>query len=137
MKNTVPIVGDGNSAVAYSLIMNYKSICENLPNFFSSIGIADAEHSSQTELAQKLREITVLEQQDNCQEYEGFLTTSNVMQESQLFLSSSRDSVLLALSNALGISLIFSSIRAHSVINIIPRQLSSIPIHLAYLQYGL
>ena len=81
----LPIVGDGNccfSAFAYSLIANYKSICENIPTFFSSIGIADAEHSFLTELVQNLREITVQEWQNNCQEYEGFLTSSNVLQES-------------------------------------------------------
>ena len=115
-----------------------------LYTFFSNIGIGDVEHSSQAELAQKLRGITVQEWQNNCQEYKGFLTSSNVLQESQLFLSSSHfdsdlgDTVLLALSNALGISVIvFSSVCAHSVINIIPRQLrTNIPIHFAYLQYG-
>ena len=143
----LPIIGDGNccfSAVACSLVANYKSICENSSTFFSSIGIGDDEHSSQAELAQKLRGITVQEWQNNCQEYKGFLTSSNVLQESQLFLSSSHfdsdlgDTVLLALSNALGISVIvFSSVCAHSVINIMPRQLrTNIPIHLAYLQYG-
>ena len=79
------IVGDGNCcfcAVAYSLNMNHKSICESLPTFFSSIGIANAEHSSQTALAQKLREIALQEWQNNYEEYEGFLFTSNVMQES-------------------------------------------------------
>ena len=68
----LPIVGDGFSAFAYSPIANYKSICENIPTFFSSIGIADAEHL--------LREITVQEWQNNSQDYEGFLTSSNVLQ---------------------------------------------------------
>ena len=48
------------------------------------------------------------------------------------------DTVLLALSNALGIPIIvFSSITNHSIINIMPRDLkTSVPVHLAYLQYG-
>ena len=64
--------------------------------------------------------------------------------EAQLFCSSGYfnselgDTVLLTLSNVLGVSIIvFTSISGNSVINIIP-QYSRIPvsIHLAYLQYG-
>ena len=77
-------------------------------------------------------------------EHEGFLTTSTAARESQLFLESGHfnsdlgDTILLALSNALGLPIIvFSSIQSHSVINIVPWHLkTAAPIHLAYLQHG-
>ena len=139
--------GDGNccfSAVAYSLIANQKELLKQDPNFFFKMGIQDIENTSQHELSMKLREITVKEWQDNPQDYQGFLTNSTIMEESQLFQQSGHfdsalgDTVPLAVSNALGIPVIvFSSIQKYCVINITPRHLTTaVPILLAYLQHG-
>ena len=142
-----PILGDGNCcfrSVACSLITNHKAILDQDPLFFGAIGINDIASISEIELSTKLREATVKEWQSHSEEYEGFLTTSTVVEEAKLFFQSGHfnsdlgDTVLLALSNVLGLSImVFSSIQSHSVINILPRKLKiAIPIHLAHLQYG-
>ena len=104
----------------------------------------DIDKISETELAMKLREIAVKEWQTNAQDYQGFLASSSVEDEAELFLTSGHfncalgDLVPLAISNAFGISIIlFTSNQSHSVINVTPRQLKiSVPIYLAYLQHG-
>jgi hypothetical protein len=141
------IIGDGNCcfrAVAHSLMVNHTSLSNNIPTLFNSIGVSDIKTIPEREFAMKLRELAVSEWQTNSQDYEGFLTNSSVQIESQMFLESGHfnsdlgDTILLALSNALGIPIIvFSSITDHCVINIMPRHVkTSIPVHLAYLQHG-
>ena len=76
------------------------------------MGVNDIEGISHGELGMKLQEMVVREWQINSQHYEGFLTNSKVSIESQKFLQSGHynsdlgDTVLLALSNALGIPII-------------------------------
>ena len=83
------IIGDGNCcfrAVASSLIANHKSILDQLPAFFTSIGIADVDNLSQTQFAMKQREITVNEWQSNPQEYEAFLPHQQQHESHNCFL---------------------------------------------------
>ena len=139
------IDGDGNccfSSVAFSLINNSTLILESNPGYFSTIGL-DAPDDIQC-LSTKLRQLTVLEWVHNHQEYEGFTPDVNVVEEAEKFLQDGffhgelADTIVLALSNLLGVPLIiFSSSASHPVITITPRQLKiPVPLYLAYNQYG-
>lgn len=140
------IPGDGNCcfrAVASSLIINQKVIIEHADTFFNHLGI-DISRINQSDFAMKLRDLVVSEWQRNPETCQGFLTDTTVEDEAELFRSSGYfnselgDTVLLTLSNVLGVSIIvFTSISGNSVINIIPQYLRiPVSIHLAYLQYG-
>ena len=123
------IPGDGNCcfrAVASSLIINQKVITEHADTFFNHLGI-DASCINQSDFAMKLRELVVSEWQQNSETYQGFLTDTTVEDEAELFRSSGYfnselgDTVLLTLSNVLGVSIVvFTSISGNSVINIVP-----------------
>ena len=95
-------------------------------------------------LSKTLRELAVKEWRENEDEYQGFLVHSNVSEEAEHFLQCGYfegelgDTMVLALSNALGLPIIvFSSIPNHRFISIFPRQVNiSFPIYLAYTHCG-
>ena len=139
------IDGDGNccfSAVAFSLVATSSLIIENNPIYLEEIGL-DATESLHL-LSLKLRKLTVKEWTNNPQDYEGFVPGVDVTEEAIKFLQNGyffgelADTIVLALSNLLGIPfIIFSSSITHPVITITPRKLIvPIPLYLAYNRYG-
>ena len=139
------IDGDGNccfSAVAFSLVATSTLILENNPDYFDTMGLDLAENLQSFSL--RLRQLTILEWTHNPQDYEGFVPDVHVPEEAAKFLQNGffygelADTIVLALSNLLGIPfIIFSSSSTHPVITITPRQLIvPIPVYLAYNHYG-
>ena len=139
------IEGDGNccfSTVAFSLLTNVTYILQNSPGFFSNIGIKPSD--TLKSLSMQLRNLTVDEWMQNPEDYEGFVPEVNIQQEAAKFLQSGyfygelADTIVLALSNLLGLPfIIFSSSICQPVITITPRQLKApIPMYLAFNQSG-
>lgn len=138
-----PILGDGNcffSAVAFSLIIKEQEFIQHDPNFFFANSL---ETNDQKKLGMKLRELIVKEWKNNVNYYQDFVQC-NVDEEADKFLQSGvycgelGDTMVLALANALQVSIIvLSSIQYHPIINILPRQsIAPVSLFLAYNQYG-
>ena len=136
------IEGDGNccfSAVAFSLIINSS---QTTPDIFSNLQL-DLTGDLHT-VSMQLRSLAVDEWTQNPQDYEGFVPVIDIQQEATKFLQSGyfygdlADTIVLALSNSLGLPfIIFSSSMCQPVITITPRHLKSpIPIYLAFNQSG-
>ena len=139
------IEGDGNccfSAVAFSLSNNAALILEYNSEFFASLGINPNDDLQSRSM--QLRNLTVTEWTNNSQEYEGFVPEVNIADEAKKFLVSGyfygdlADTIVLALSNTLGLPfIIFSSSICQPVITITPRNLKApTPIYLAFKQCG-
>ena len=89
----------------------------------------------------KLRNLTVAEWKCNQQDYERFLPDVNIQEEAMTFMQSGyffgklADTIILALSNLLGLP--FTSSIYQPVITITPRHLNvPIPVYLAFNQSG-
>lgn len=138
------IEGDGNccfSAVAFSLLRNSKLILQSSPDFFEKLGL-DISGNFQT-VGKQLKHLTVTEWTQNAHDYEGFVPDVDIQQEAYKFLQSGYffgelgNTIVLALSNMLGLPIIFSSSIGQPVITITPRQLHvPLPVHLAFNQSG-
>ena len=107
------IEGDGNcsfSAVAFSLLTHSPLISQHSPQFFSNLGIDPSNDLKSVSM--KLRNLTVAECKCNQQDYERFLPDVNIQQEAMKFMQSSyffgelADTIVLALSNLLGLPFI-------------------------------
>ena len=141
------MAGDGNccfSAVAFSVITNFSLLKEHASDFFESINLQVDPISNLDDVAMQLRGLCVREWKANPHEYEGFVPNTDVAAEADKFMESGffygelGNTMILSLSNALGLPLIiFSSAIYHPLINITPRHLrASIPLYLAFNQYG-
>ena len=139
------IEGDGNcsfSAVAFSLLTNASLISQHSPQFFSNLGIDPSNDLKSVSM--KLRNLTVAEWRCNQHDYEGFLPDINIQQEAMKFMQSGyffgelADTIVLALSNLLGLPfIVFTSSIYQPVITITPRHLKvPIPVYLAFNQSG-
>ena len=139
-----PIPGEGNccfSSVAFALITNHDVLMQHNSSFFTSKKLVTTDVDV---LSKTLRELAVKEWRENEDEYQGCLVHSNVSEEAEHFLQCGYfegelgDTMVLALSNALGLPIIvFSSIPNHRFISIFPRQVNiSFPIYLAYTHCG-
>lgn len=140
----IPILGDGNccfSAVAQSiklLMTSNQKILEQLQNL--PINLSDTLE----EIAIRLRAGTVKEWIDNSEEYQAFVSNTNVQMEainfetSGYFNSELGDTMLTALTNFLQMPfIVFTSIEGTPILHFTPRQpLIQVPILLAYNQYG-
>ena len=114
------VAADGNccfSAVAFSLLAQQHVISTKLPTYFEDKQLP--MQYSIKDLAQHLREKTVEEWQNNCHEYEGFLSNATVLDEAPKFLQDGyyhgelADTVILAMSNSLEIPIVVFSSALH------------------------
>ena len=140
------IDGDGNccfSAVAYGLFRHFTMICQQCPHFFSSIGLRIDGNDVKT-VSEHLRQLTIQEWRSNPQDYEGFVPGMDVQQEAMKFSESGyffgdlADTIVLALSNLLGLPLIIFTSNIHQpVISITPRHVrAAAPLFLVFNQAG-
>ena len=139
------IEGDGNcnfSAVAFSLLTHSPFISQHSPQFFSNLGIDPSNDLKSVSM--KLRNLTVAEWKCNQQDYKGFLPDVDIQEEAIKFMQSGyffgklADTIVLALSNLLGLPfIVFTSSIYQPVITITPRHLKiPIPVYLAFNQSG-
>ena len=140
------IPGDGNccfAAIAFSLHQQRQSIELKQPQLLLDYGIDNS--ATLTDITSKLRNIAVEEWIKNCDEYKHFLDEGHdVVKEAKMFLQNGDffgplgNTMVLAISNALGIPIIvFSSAAHYPVINITPRVCHlSVPLYVAFNQAG-
>ena len=113
--------GDGNccfSAVAFSLATQKQEINSHLPNLFTDVGIEI--EADMADIAYELRTLAITEWMKHTEEYQGFLDEHHtVSQEAQKFLQQGHfhgplgNTMVLALSNALGLPIIVFSSAYH------------------------
>ena len=140
------VPGDGNCcfhSLSLAIISNSDEIRAYKSDFFQIHNLNPDRGAS--DLAQQLRQVAVKEWQSNPQDYEGFLGCgANVIVEAEkfkqngVFLGELGNTVLLSLSNGLGLPIIaLSSAVNHPLINITPRHMNTpVPLYVAYNQYG-
>lgn len=137
--------GDGNCcfySVAFAILSNANQIGAHTSDFFDTHKLD--LHRNLIEFAHQLRNLAVEEWKSNPQDYEGFVPGVDVtmeaekFKESGVFLGELGNTVVLNLSNVLGIPIIvLSSAINHPLINITPRHMTvPIPLYIAYNQYG-
>lgn len=140
------IEGDGNccfSAVAFGLLKNSMMITSDYQHFFSDIGL-QIEGEDLQSLSAYLRMLVVQEWISNAQDYEGFVPGIDVQQEALKYVENGyffgelANTIVLALANVLGLTLIiFTSIVQQPVVIVSPRHMkASIPIHIVFNQSG-
>ena len=109
----VNVAKDGNcffASVAQYMVLNKEIIMQSMPTFFSTCGIQEVLEVSTT--IKRLRELLVREWKDHQHDYEGYIVSSDITEEIQLFLqngyfdSELGNTMVLGLSNALGIPFI-------------------------------
>ena len=137
------IAGDGNccfAALAFTLCAQHQQIESALPD-----DVAIDIHADVTEIAYKLRQLAVNEWMKHPTEYQSFLDGDyTVADEAPQFLQQGYfygplgNTMVLAISNALGLPIIvFSSANHYLVINIAPRVCRApIPLYVAFNQSG-
>ena len=139
------IVPDGNccfAAIAFALLTQQDLITSKQSSFFVDNQLP--LQSSQEELARILRKKAVEEWLLNPEDYQGFLTDSNVVEQAPKFLQEGyyhgelANTMVTNVSNMLGIPVVvFSSAMHHPIIFITPKVLQvSVPIYLAFMQFG-
>ena len=142
----IPVPGDGDccfSALAFSILTQLHNIERRLPGFGTNYDIEC--NSSIADVGKRLRRIAVDEWMNHADEYQHFLDEGHkVTEEATHFLQQGHffgplaNTMVVAISNALGLPIIiFSSACHYPVINITPRVCKvSIPIYVAFNQSG-
>ena len=118
-------------------------ICHQCPHFFSSIGLQTEGNDVKT-VSEHLRHLTIEEWRSNQQDYEGFVPGIDVQQEAKKFSESGyffgdlADTIVLALSNLLGLPLIIFTSNIHQpIISITPRHIrAASPLFLVFNEAG-
>lgn len=140
------VTGDGNCcfmAIAFSICSQRQQMELKMPQLFSEHNMESS--ASIEETARHLRRIAVKEWITNAGEYQHFLGEGHsVIEEAPRFLEQGYfygplgNTMVLAISNALGLPIIvFSSAAHYPVINIVPRVFKlSIPLYIAFNQAG-
>lgn len=141
-----PVPGDGNccfSALAFTIHTQQQDIKLRLPQLLVDLGIEDS--TSVDDIAYQLRRIAVDEWMSNAEEYQHFLDGEHmVKEEAPTFLKQGHffgplgNTMVVAISNALGLPIIiFSSASHYPVINIAPRVCkASLLLYVAFNQSG-
>ena len=137
------VPGDGNccfSALAFTIHAQRQDIELRLPQLIVDLSIASID-----DIAYQLRRIAVDEWTKNVDEYQHFLDGEHtVTEEAPMFLQQGHffgplgNTMVLAISNALGLPIIiFSSASHYPIINIAPRVCrASLPLYVAFNQTG-